>query len=118
MVIDNGQDVFIHMLQLALKCISNIVVAKGLHALAKVGDDLYIEARKDKLCLVSLNLRKTVCVQFYLLDSFFSSYETDHSDTNKDDDAIACKIHMKTLLPLFKGTHLDKKVGMLSIEII
>lgn len=81
-----------------------LVFAKALHALAKVGDNLYIEASDSNLTFVSLNLRKTICVKYTFFDSFFSSYEV------TDNQEVSCKIQMKTLLPLFKGTHLEKKV--------
>lgn len=79
--------------------------AKALQALVKVGENVYIEATKDKVIFVALNLRKTVCVRYYFLDNFFSSYEI-----SDDEDTVSCKVQMKTLLPLFKGTHLEKKV--------
>lgn len=80
------------------------VFAKALHALAKVGDNLYIEASETVLSFVSLNLRKTICVKYSFLDNFFSCYEVDGQD-------VKCKIQMKTLIPLFRGTHLEKKVN-------
>lgn len=80
------------------------VFARALHALAKVGDNLYIEASDCNLTFVSLNLRKTICVKCTFFDSFFSSYELN------GDDNVSCKIQMKTLIPLFKGNHLEKKV--------
>lgn len=87
------------------------VFSKAIHALAKVGDDMYIEARKEKLTLITLNLRKTICVRYHLLDSFFSSYELNEGELNEQCEAITCKIHMKTLIPLIKGAHLEKKVS-------
>lgn len=90
-----------------MKLYSNsvLVFAKALHALAKVGDNLYLEACGSKLTFVSLNLRKTICVTCTFFDSFFSSYELGELQD------VACKIQMKTLIPLFKGTHLEKKVS-------
>ncbi|KAJ8984099.1 hypothetical protein NQ317_017308 [Molorchus minor] len=89
------------------------VVAKGLQALSKIGDELFIEAKRDKLTLVTLNLRKTVCARLHLFDSFFSSYEVDEDEQN---ETVTCKIHMKVLLPLLKGTHLEKKFDFIKLE--
>ncbi|KAG5887078.1 hypothetical protein JTB14_018248 [Gonioctena quinquepunctata] len=91
------------------------VFAKALQALAKVGDDLFLEASIEKLCLVALNLRKTVCVRYYFLESYFSSYEVDETELNGN-QSIFCKIHMKVLLPLFKGIHLEKKLEYVKLE--
>ncbi|VEN44472.1 unnamed protein product [Callosobruchus maculatus] len=91
------------------------ILSKALHALAKVGDELFIEARSEKVVLISLNLRKTVCVKYYFLDSFFSSYVVDDNALNDQNEAVTCKIHMKTILPLFKGIHLDKKLDYIKL---
>lgn len=82
-----------------------LVFAKALHALAKVGDNLYIEASESNLMFISFNLRKTVFVKYIFNENFFSYYEA----TEKQN--VICKIQMKTLIPLFKGTHLEKKVS-------
>ncbi|XP_050512649.1 cell cycle checkpoint control protein RAD9B-like isoform X1 [Diabrotica virgifera virgifera] len=92
------------------------VFSKALHALAKIGDDLYVEATKERLCLVTLNLRKTVCVRLHLLEIFFSNYEIDDNQLGDKTQTVSCKIHMKTLLPLFKGHNLDKKLDYVKIE--
>lgn len=92
------------------------IFAKALQALAKIGDDLYVEATKEQVSLITLNLRKTVCVHFNLLDIFFSNYEVDITQIDDKSEGVSCKIHMKTLLPLFKGTHLEKKLDYVKLE--
>ncbi|CAH2017243.1 unnamed protein product [Acanthoscelides obtectus] len=92
------------------------ILSKALHALAKVGDELFIEARREKLVFISLNLRKTVCVKYYFLDSFFSSYVVVEDALNDQNEAITCKIHIKTILPLFKGIHLEKKLDYIKLD--
>ncbi|KAJ8921181.1 hypothetical protein NQ315_013653 [Exocentrus adspersus] len=79
------------------------VLARAINALAKIGDDLFIEAKKEMLTLTTLNLRKTICVRYHLLNSFFSSYEIDENELTQQSRDISCKIHMKTVLPLLKG---------------
>ncbi|XP_066148964.1 cell cycle checkpoint control protein RAD9A isoform X1 [Euwallacea fornicatus] len=93
------------------------VLARAVHALAKIGDELFIEAKIDKLTFLTFNQSKTVCGQFHMLDSFFSLYNVQQGHA-KENTAISLKIHMKTLLPLFRGTHLDKKLESLRIEYV
>ncbi|XP_056629993.1 cell cycle checkpoint control protein RAD9A-like [Diorhabda sublineata] len=92
------------------------IFAKALQALAKIGDDLYVEASKEHVSLITLNLRKTVCVHFNLLDIFFSTYEVDITQIADKSQGVSCKIHMKTLLPLFRGTNLEKKLDYVKVE--
>ncbi|CAH1102100.1 unnamed protein product [Psylliodes chrysocephalus] len=91
------------------------VFARALNALARIGDDLYVEASKEQLHLVTLNLRKTVCVRYDFKEIFFSNYEINEAELGGT-ESVSCKIHLKTLLPLFKGTHLDKKLDYVKIE--
>lgn len=84
-----------------------LVLGKALQSLAKIGDELFIEAKSDQLTLLTFNQSKTICGQFHMLDSFFTLYNV------KDEPSVSCKIHMKTILPMFKGTNIDKKVGFL-----
>ncbi|XP_050302007.1 cell cycle checkpoint control protein RAD9A [Anthonomus grandis grandis] len=91
------------------------VLARALQALAKIGDELFIEAKSEKFTLLTFNQSKTVCGQFHFLESFFSVYSVKEKEFNEN-SAIGCKIHMKTLLPLFKGTNLEKKLDFIKIE--
>ncbi|XP_030759674.1 cell cycle checkpoint control protein RAD9A isoform X2 [Sitophilus oryzae] len=91
------------------------VKAKGIQALAKIGDELFIESKLEKLTFLSFNQCKTVCGQYHLLDSFFSQYDIKESILTKENPSVICKIHMKTLLPVFKGTNLEKKLDFVKI---
>ncbi|KAF7284704.1 hypothetical protein GWI33_021717 [Rhynchophorus ferrugineus] len=92
------------------------VLGRGIQALAKIGDELFIEAHLEKLVFTTFNQCKTVCARFHLLDSFFSQYDVKESELNEENFAVSCKIHMKTLLPLFKGTQLEKKLDYFKME--
>lgn len=83
-------------------------------ALAKVGDELYMEAKPNKLTFLTLNLAKTICAQMHLMDSFFSLYDIDKQPQNAP---ISCKVHVKTMLQLLKGTQLDRKVKLGSLPL-
>ncbi|RZB41584.1 cell cycle checkpoint control protein RAD9A [Asbolus verrucosus] len=92
------------------------VLGKALQALAKIGDELYVEAKKDRLCLITLNSSKTVCARFHFFDSFFSSYDVNQNDLSAaNNETITCKLHMKVFLPLFKG-NLEKKLDYFKLE--
>ncbi|CAH1141275.1 unnamed protein product [Phyllotreta striolata] len=91
------------------------VFAKALYTLGKIGDNLFVEVSKKQLKLITMNSRKTVCSQCNLLDTFFSNYEINENDLDST-GTMSCKIQMKFLLPLFKGTHLEKKFDYVKIE--
>ncbi|KAH1009770.1 hypothetical protein HUJ04_002078 [Dendroctonus ponderosae] len=92
------------------------VLGRAIVALAKVGDELYMEAKPDKLSFLTLNQAKTICAQMHLLDSFFSLYDIDGPKQPRN-VPICCKVHVKTMLQLLKGTQLDRKLESLKIEL-
>ncbi|XP_048522597.1 cell cycle checkpoint control protein RAD9A isoform X2 [Dendroctonus ponderosae] len=92
------------------------VLGRAIVALAKVGDELYMEAKPDKLSFLTLNQAKTICAQMHLLDSFFSLYDIDRPKQPRN-VPICCKVHVKTMLQLLKGTQLDRKLESLKIEL-
>ncbi|KAK9886490.1 hypothetical protein WA026_016771 [Henosepilachna vigintioctopunctata] len=92
------------------------VLSKAISALAKVGDEIYLEASRGRLKLTTLNMSKTVCAQCSFLESFFSSYDIKESELTKENkETLTCKLFMKSVLPLFKG-NLEKKLDFLKIE--
>lgn len=93
------------------------VLGKAIQALSKVGDDLFMEAKTDQLSLITLNISKTVCAKYHFKYSFFSYYEVNEDELkNNNSDKISCKLHMKVLLPLFKGTSLEKKLDWIKVD--
>ncbi|ERL90175.1 hypothetical protein D910_07529 [Dendroctonus ponderosae] len=92
------------------------LLGRAIVALAKVGDELYMEAKPDKLSFLTLNQAKTICAQMHLLDSFFSLYDIDRPKQPRN-VPICCKVHVKTMLQLLKGTQLDRKLESLKIEL-
>ncbi|KAJ3618125.1 hypothetical protein MTP99_006153 [Tenebrio molitor] len=92
------------------------VLGKALQALSKIGDELYMEAKSDRLSLITLNSSKTVCARFHFFETFFSSYEVNPDDLSAaGNETITCKVHMKIFLPLFKG-NLEKKLDYFKFE--
>lgn len=87
-------------------------MSKAISALAKVGDEIYVQADEGYLKFTTLNMSKTVCSQCSFMKSFFSSYDVAKGNFSEEDGTITCKLFMKSILPLFKG-NLEKKVNKL-----
>ncbi|XP_044764160.1 cell cycle checkpoint control protein RAD9A-like [Coccinella septempunctata] len=91
------------------------ILSKAINALAKVGDEIYLEADEEKLTFTTLNMSKTVCSQCSFMKSFFSSYFVETKDSPGSAASTTCKLFMKSVLPLFKG-NLEKKLEFLKVE--
>ncbi|XP_060532810.1 cell cycle checkpoint control protein RAD9A-like [Cylas formicarius] len=94
------------------------ILGRQIQALARIGDELFIEARPEKLTFITYNQCKTICGQFDLLESFFSQYDINLENPKDQDTSVLCKIHMKTLLPVFKGTNYEKKLDYMKMEYV
>ncbi|KAB0791934.1 hypothetical protein PPYR_03734 [Photinus pyralis] len=87
------------------------VLSKLINALSKIGDDVYVEAKKDYLSLKSVNMTTTAYCTVHLRDTFFSSYEVSQID-------LQCRIPVKGMLSVFKSfSHKDKKMEFCKIEL-
>ncbi|KAI4454434.1 dna repair protein rad9 [Holotrichia oblita] len=78
------------------------IINKALHTLAKVGDELYIDAKQDYLQFATINQNKTSYVTFDFQSVFFSSYEIGNNRSVDTSDALTCKLHIKAMLNIFK----------------
>ncbi|KAJ8964220.1 hypothetical protein NQ314_005049 [Rhamnusium bicolor] len=74
------------------------VIAKALQALVKVGDELFIEAKKDKLTFITLNLRKTL----RLMDAESLSIEI--SPDSGSNNMLAISSFFGQLLAMFSNS--------------
>lgn len=72
------------------------VVARAVHSLAKVGDEIFIQPGEDELLFRTINSAKSAFAEFRMCRSFFSSFSfpTPQNDTE-------CKITMKVLDTFF-----------------
>lgn len=87
------------------------VLSKLVNALSKIGDDVYLEAKKDYLSLKSVNMTTTAYCTVHLRDIFFSSYEVSQID-------LQCRIAVKGMLSVFKSFgYKDKKMEFCKIEL-
>lgn len=77
-------------------------MGKAIHALSKIGDELYIQANSDDLTMKTVNMSKTVFAIYKFLPPFFTHY-TIEDVTSRSQDDLKCKIPMKAILNVFKS---------------
>ncbi|KAF9126425.1 hypothetical protein BGW39_006619 [Mortierella sp. 14UC] len=107
-----------------MKAIIPIVSIKGfqnvLTCLDKVGEDITIEARQDRLILSTLSLTRTAYANFTFTRSFFESYSLDLSNPaiQNDDDGpyLRCSIIAKALVSACRVRgNIEEKIHNLSV---
>ncbi|KAK4878584.1 hypothetical protein RN001_011090 [Aquatica leii] len=82
------------------------VLSRIINALSKIGDDIYLEAKTDCLCLKSVNMTTTAYCTINLYEIFFTTYEAGQIGN----DVLSCRLPMKGILGVFKSHgHKDKK---------
>ena len=95
------------------------IFARAVHSLAKIGDDLYLDAGEGGLAISTINSSRSAYATYSFRAAFFSSYEPPAEDVNatdEDDDESAgerskCKVAMKGAVWVFKSiSHLEKTV--------
>ncbi|KAG0290363.1 Cell cycle checkpoint control protein rad9b [Linnemannia gamsii] len=107
-----------------MKAIIPIVSIKGfqnvLTCLDKVGDDITIEARQDRLILSTLSLTRTAYANFTFSRTFFENYSLDLSSPaiQYDDDGpyLRCTIIAKALVSACRVRgNIEEKIYTLSV---
>lgn len=89
-------------------------MSKAIQALAKISDELHIEAQETNLSFISTNTTKTVFAKFIFQNSFFSSFNVQETDSQ---EKISCKIPMKSILKIFKFKPQKEKKVCTLIEV-
>ncbi|XP_021346339.1 cell cycle checkpoint control protein RAD9A-like [Mizuhopecten yessoensis] len=82
------------------------VFGRAIHSLSKIGDELYFEPLEHGLALRTVNSSRSAYACFLFSPSFFQDYDdgiSDISSQNSDEDALRCKIGMKSCLTVFKS---------------
>lgn len=88
------------------------VLAKAVHSLSRIGDDLYVEPQKDGLALRSVNSSRSAYACFLFAPLFFSRYTTPSSY------AFRCKMAIKSVQAVFRSlVSLEKTVEKCRIEL-
>ncbi|KAI8442298.1 hypothetical protein MSG28_005847 [Choristoneura fumiferana] len=93
------------------------VLGRTVHALARFGDELYVESLADCVLLRTLNAAESAYAVVKFSKNFFSYFNYNYYST-EDNEGLKCKISMKSALHTFKSpTHMDKQVENLEIKL-
>ncbi|XP_075983462.1 cell cycle checkpoint control protein Rad9 [Anticarsia gemmatalis] len=93
------------------------VLGRTVHALARFGDELYLESLPDCILLRTLNAAESAYAMVKFNKSFFTYFNYNYYST-EDNEGLKCKISMKSALNTFKSpTHMDKQVENLEIKL-
>ncbi|KAM3867150.1 cell cycle checkpoint control protein RAD9A [Diretmus argenteus] len=88
------------------------VLAKAIHSLSRIGDELYLEPEEDGLALRSVNSSRSAYACFLFAPLFFSRY------TIPSGHAFRCKMAIKSVQAVFRSlASLEKTVEKCHIEL-
>ncbi|XP_029917623.1 cell cycle checkpoint control protein RAD9A [Myripristis murdjan] len=88
------------------------VLAKAIHSLSRIGDELYLEPQEDGLALRSVNSSRSAYACFLFAPLFFSRYSTPSGH------AFRCKMAIKSVQAVFRSlASLEKTVEKCHIEL-
>ncbi|KAG5438934.1 hypothetical protein PCANB_002264 [Pneumocystis canis] len=87
--------------------------SKILLSLSKIGDELSIEAKKNKVLFSSLNATKSAFGLITFSLKFFEKYEyfpcEQPFDISKNSQTLKCKVQIRLLLAIFKSRNLENR---------
>ncbi|RVE50250.1 hypothetical protein evm_005085 [Chilo suppressalis] len=93
------------------------VLGRTVHALARFGDELYLESLPDSILLRTLNAAESAYAMVKFNKNFFSYFNHNYYST-EDNEGLKCKISMKSALNTFKSpAHMDKQVENLEMKL-
>ncbi|XP_022261304.2 cell cycle checkpoint control protein RAD9A isoform X3 [Canis lupus baileyi] len=75
------------------------VLGKAVHSLSRIGDELYLEPLEDGLSLRTVNSSRSAYACFLFAPLFFQQYQA----TTSGQEALRCKILMKSFLAVFRS---------------
>ncbi|KAM7417608.1 hypothetical protein PAMA_017305 [Pampus argenteus] len=88
------------------------VLAKAIHSLSRIGDELYVEPQEDGLALRSVNSSRSAYACFLFAPLFFSRY------TLPNGHVFRCKIPIKSVQSVFRSlASLEKTVEKCHIKL-
>lgn len=96
------------------------VFGRAIHALSKIGEELYIEPLAHGLALRTVNSSRSAYACFLFSPTFFQHYDdgTPPISDQESDDAIRCKIAIKSCLTVFKSmSNVEKTVEKCQITL-
>ena len=76
------------------------VLGRALHALARIGDELYLEPVNEGLTFRTVHSNHSVYAEVHFTNQFFSYYNCPllvggRAQSEDDADALKCRINMK-----------------------
>ncbi|KYO28086.1 cell cycle checkpoint control protein RAD9A isoform B [Alligator mississippiensis] len=103
-----------------MKCVvigGNVkVLGKAVHALSRIGDELYVEPTENGLSLRAVNSSRSAYACFLFAPLFFQLYEAGGPDAHGE--LFRCKVLMKTFLAIFRSLpSLEKTVSKCLISL-
>ncbi|XP_017881654.1 cell cycle checkpoint control protein RAD9A [Ceratina calcarata] len=91
------------------------VLAKAVHTLAKIGDEMYIEPQENNVAFRTVNMANSAYADFVFFENFFAHYA--YGDL-QESDALKCKISMRSAMAVFKSINvIDKQVETCHIKL-
>lgn len=69
------------------------VLARAIHALCRIGDELYVEPEPTKISFRAVGASKSAYASFTFFESFFSYYNYEQQWSQEED--VTCKVSMK-----------------------
>ncbi|XP_016917372.2 cell cycle checkpoint control protein RAD9A [Apis cerana] len=102
-----------------MKCVipgANVkILAKAIHALSKIGEEMYIEPQENVLSFRTVNMANSAYADFTFFQCYFSYYV--YGDL-QENDALKCKISMRSAMTVFKASNvIDKQVETCHIRL-
>ncbi|KAK9410383.1 cell cycle checkpoint control protein RAD9A [Crotalus adamanteus] len=86
-------------------------LGKAVHALSRIGDEIYIEPLEEGLSLRAINTSRSAYACFLFTSLFFQHYQAGESGSDPDVGAFRCKVLMKSFLAIFRSiSALEKTV--------
>ncbi|KAL3857167.1 hypothetical protein ACJMK2_011862 [Sinanodonta woodiana] len=101
------------------------VFGRAVQSLSKIGEELYVEPLEHGLALRTVNSSRSAYACFLFAPSFFQHYDDGSGQTTNgsgkeegEEEAIRCKITMKSCLTVFKSVYtLEKTVERCKIKL-
>ncbi|MCI4379688.1 hypothetical protein PGIGA_G00231210 [Pangasianodon gigas] len=87
------------------------VLAKAIHSLSRIGEELYLEPTEDGLTLRAVNSSRSAFACFLMTPLFFQRYQA------PPDQALRCKMPIKSVQTVFRSlSSLERSVEKCRIE--